>query len=138
MPQAVVVAAIPAVAAVAGAVIQHKSQSAATKALTNTSNQALAHEREREAYQDRLRSEAESNYQRDLAEWKGRHGYGPAPTAGKDVHTSAFAQPTLRDLAPAATDLTGMASMKPTGTNQAMPMLDDLSKWNDWDNYLGA
>jgi len=165
------VAAVGAAATVAVGYMQHRAASNAAKAQERASKEALFHETQREAIGDKRYDDqaarvaaGDAAYQRDLAEWKARHGYGPsgggAPGKAQENYSGApppgqvgggwtgpmAAQPrTLQDLAGAAPGGFGAAptadqagSMADASTGQGQT-LQDLSEWNDWKSKgLGA
>jgi hypothetical protein len=73
---------VPAVAAIAGGVIAHKSASNATKAQQTANDSALAYQRERDAKADKRYEDNRARYLADLDAWKARRGFGGGAAGG--------------------------------------------------------
>lgn len=155
---AIAAVAIPAAAAIGGAVIKSRSESAARKAQERATAAALTHQTGRESLEDRRYNDAWADYQRRHAAWEARNfggGGGNAAAAqvqgvpGQPINPQASmgamgagAQPqTLQQLAgagamgvggPVTPDQAGSMADAAMGQGQQGQTLQDLSKWNDW------
>lgn len=128
-------AGVAAAGGVAKAKIDSNANKRALAVQTHAGDAALDYQKGRDTIGDQRYADAEANYQRDLAEWKTRHGYGgAAPAPGKAV--SAMGGGTLRDLAGSAypTGKVDSQPVDPSGVSSGT--LENLANWNDWGPYL--
>lgn len=149
MPQAVLLAAIPAAAAVGGAIVQSRATNKATQASTKSNDAALAYAKEQEAIR-------RADYERALAEWQaGRQAllsrYGvsvPAYSAPRPPTLAAPSSgaPSIAALPAAAREGTrtffsdGSSPLIPRGQNLAGAVAANAAsvqpeRWNDWRSY---
>lgn len=156
--------AVAGVGAIVGGVVSAKANNNATKAQMKANSDALAYQKDQDAYlrsryelEDQREQEARRGYQAYLA----ANGKGPAPTAtpatpenmspvavaaraavSQPGYTANPAQPTIRDLAPSVREGVSVPAAPsrpveaPMGEVSAMPTLADVSQWEKWDPYL--
>lgn len=137
-----------AVASAGGAAYAAKQGSNASKratdAQTRATDQALQFERDRASKEDARYEQREAAYQRDLAEWKARRGYGAGQKPGANDVRSQPASQGLMGLAPIGAtralptirDLGAMGLGTPETAAQPAGTIADPGQWNDWEQYL--
>ena len=132
MPAAVpiAVAGVGAVAGIANAKIQSNAAKRAAQAQERSTADALSYQKSRDAIADQRYDRKWQAYQDAVADYRSRHGGGPAPAKAT---SGGVAMPvSLADLVGATQDTTD-AGAASGGAGSVADMIQ--GGWNDWRRY---